>query len=858
MNVIENLREILHLSRRGRRRLHLPMLFRNFKSIIQANNEVLELLGEMAGQLGGESVLDRQCIIASCKRVGDLVFRLISSLSILTQSDNAELFRAFEQIEEEIEMILADQRVHSQSAPIVWLDEIRSDREREVGNKFNCLGEIRNVLGLRTPDGFVISTTVFFEFMEKNGLFAYLEQASDRLSRYDDGDFESFCRDVQGRILAGELPRRLTQQIDRAAGQMMRRHSNKLLRFAVRSTAWGEDGQNSFAGQYESVLSVPDRMIAQAYRQVIASAYSPESWTYRLDYGYREHEIAMAVGCQAMVSAVASGVMYSRSPSPDEVSTILINGAWGLGPAVAQGSGEADTFLVERSTPHRIVSMKINPKMRMMLSKPEGGAEWTDVHPDLRTAPCLSDDQLTRLAVTAMTLEQHFKRPQDIEWAFDEEGTLYVLQSRPLVVPSELPNSDTDANTSGVDEAGEVIFLNRGAVVHKGVASGKVFLARSDEDIRDFPKGAILVARQTSPRYARIMRKANGIVTDSGSVTGHMAALAREYQIPTVVGTEVASKVLKSGEEITLDAIRNVVYRGMVEGLCLADPVERRVFEEAYEYRLLRRVLKRINPLNLVDPLSKDFVPGRCQTYHDITRYIHEKAVERLIELSEGRHRHHDRRPKRLQSNPPLGLTVIDIKDGTSAPRNARSVTTDQITSLPFKALLAGLSESGMWTTDPAPMDMGSLMSSISRSFATPMPMAGNGAKNLVVVSREYMNLNIKLGYHFTMLDAYIGETSNDNYIHFRFAGGMADVIRRNRRGRFIAEVLRELEFTVDTRGDVVIGRLKKSSLRDTSNKMKTLGGLIGYSRQLDVGMSSDEQITRCLDDFRERTRVFT
>lgn len=856
MNVIEELREILNVSRPSRRRLPLPILFRNFKSILQANNEVLELLAEMAGQLGGESVLDRQCIIAASKRIGELVFRLISSLSILTQSDNAELFRAFEQIEEELEAILADQRVRSKSAPIFWLDELRPDMEQEVGNKFNCLGEVRNGLGLRTPDGFVISTGVFSEFMEENGLFAYLEKSSDRLSRNDEEGFESLCRDVQRRILEGKLPRRLTQQVGRAAEQMMRRRSDKLLRFAVRSTAWGEDGENSFAGQYESVLGVPDRMIPQAYRQVIASAYSPESWTYRLDYGYKENEIAMAVGCQAMVCAVASGVMYSRSPSPDEASAILITGAWGLGPAVAQGSGQADTFLVERSAPHLILSRAIKPKVRMMLSTPEGGAGWTDVHDDLRAAPCLSDDQVTELALTALTLEQHFKSPQDIEWAFDKEGALYVLQSRPLTVQTDLPS--VVSSTSWAIDAGEVLFSNRGAVVHKGVASGKVFLSRSEEDIKDFPIGAILVAQQTSPRYARIMRKANGIVTDCGSVTGHMAALAREYRIPTVVGTEVATKTLKPGEEVTLDTIRNVVYRGIVAGLPHADSAEQRVFEEAYEYRLLRRVLRKINPLNLVDPLSKDFVPKRCQTYHDITRYIHEKAVERLIELSERQHKYHGRRPKRLQSDPPLGLTVIDIKDGTSAPRDARSVTPDQITSRPFKALLYGLSESGMWRTDPVPMDMGSLMSSISRSFATPMPTALNGTRNLVVVSREYMNLNIKLGYHFTMLDAYIGEASNDNYIHFRFAGGMADVIRRNRRGRFIAEVLRDLELLVDTRGDVVIGRLKKSSPGKTSKTMKVLGGLIGYSRQLDVGMSSEEQVQRCLDDFRQRTRAFT
>jgi pyruvate,water dikinase len=324
------------------------------------------------------------------------------------------------------------------------------------------------------------------------------------------------------------------------------------------------------------------------------------------------------------------------------------------------------------------------------------------------------------------------------------------------------------------------------------------------------------------------------------------------------VDTEVATKLLKTGEEITLDADRNVVYRGAAAGLSHFEPVEREVFRQSYEYRLLKRLVKEINQLNLLDPLGGDFKPGQCRTFHDITRYVHEKAVEALIDLSGNYSKHHDNKPKRLESDPPLGLTVIDIEDGTNAPRNAATITASQIVSIPLKAFLEGLSEAGMWSTDPVSMDVGSLMSSIARTFSSPLPFADMSCRNLVVVSREYMNLSIKLGYHFTMVDSYIGDTPNDNYVYFRFMGGMADMIRRSRRGRFIARVLEHLDFSVDVHGDLVVGRLKKIWKEKIYCKMKVIGGLIGYSRQLDVSMSSDESITRCFDDFMRRIGQFT
>jgi pyruvate, water dikinase len=343
-----------------------------------------------------------------------------------------------------------------------------------------------------------------------------------------------------------------------------------------------------------------------------------------------------------------------------------------------------------------------------------------------------------------------------------------------------------------------------------------------------------------------------------GSVTGHMAALAREYRVPTLVNTGVATQLLKTGDEITLDTSQNAVFRGTINELSRFELTEQEIFEESYEYRLLRRLWKKISPLNLVDSHSEHFKASRCRTYHDIVRLAHERAVEKLIDLSENYQKYHDRMPMRLESDIPLGLTVIDIEGGTSVPQNARTLLRDQILCIPLRALLDGLSESGMWTTDPVAMDLGSFMSSVTRTFSSSLAIPGKSGRNLAVVSREYMNLNLKLGYHFNLLDAHIGDTPNDNYISFRFLGGVTDFTRRSRRAKFIADVLEHLDFRVEVHGDLVVGRLKKISKERMCSKMKAMGGLIGYTRQLDVSMSRDEQVARHFTDFTQRIQPFT
>jgi pyruvate, water dikinase len=335
------------------------------------------------------------------------------------------------------------------------------------------------------------------------------------------------------------------------------------------------------------------------------------------------------------------------------------------------------------------------------------------------------------------------------------------------------------------------------------------------------------------------MARAQGIITDIGSPAGHMAAVAREFRLPTIVGCGVATEMLKTGDEITMDATQNVIYRGLVKELRFFELTEEAVYEDSYEYRLLRRLLKKITPLNLVDAHSPSFTPASCRTYHDITRYIHERAVAELIELSESRQGILDASARRLRSPLPLNLSIIDLDD--EAPGDAGEIEVAALSSLPLRELLTGLTASGMWATDPVPVDMGSFMASLTRTLGIGGPGSEKLGRNLAVVSSEYMNLNLHLGYHFVMVDAYVGEVLNDNTLYFRFLGGVTDISRRARRARCIGKILERADFRVELHGDLVVGRLKKFDKESMRAKLRLLGGLVGFTRQLDVRMSRED-----------------
>jgi len=309
--------------------------------------------------------------------------------------------------------------------------------------------------------------------------------------------------------------------------------------------------------------------------------------------------------------------------------------------------------------------------------------------------------------------------------------------------------------------------------------------------------------------------------------------------------------VLRDGMEVTVDAEENIIYEGKVEELLLYDIVSRLPLEDAREFRILGRMLKRIVPLTLKDPEARNFKPQNCQSYHDIIRFAHEKAVEYLLEGSDHITTQKNIQCKKVFLQIPIDLTVIDIGGGL-VPSSPQTDQCDiaEVNCAALRTLLEGLTSPGAWSTEPAGMDMGSFMSSVTGQGILMESSVKMPQRNLAIISDRYLNLNLHLGYHFNQVDSYVSETRNDNYIYFRFAGGVTDSIRRSRRARMISTILQKYDFMVEITGDFIIARLKKFERRALLDRHWMLGYLIGFTRQMDVSMRDDSMIEKGVDMF--------
>ncbi len=850
MSLLKRLAGTLRFRKRREPSYPFALFFEKFQSILTSNNEVLEMMAAMGDKLSGDYVFDRHYIEDSSEQISHRILKMVNDLNAMADHRYVELYEAFDRIHDLIAADVAGHRRIQETRHTIDYEQLSRDLVEAVGGKNATLGDLRNILELKTPDGFAITTKAFQDFLEYNELHDWIEKQIPFCDPEDSAALEVISGEISRRILRGKLPPELRREIGERIEALKQLHPNSRLYFAVRSSAWAEDSEHSFAGQYKSLLNVPETELTAAFKQVVAGAYDVPALHYRMMHEFREHEMAMAVGCQLMIEPVSSGVLYTLDPAAPEREEVVVSGIWGLGNPLVAGETAADRYRVSRKPPHPTHKLHVVRKRQKLVPKEGGGTEWVPVPAEDQDKPCPGPARLAELVATGLLIERYFKRPQDIEWAFDQEGNLVILQARRLAIGP--PSDDTGCDISEVMGTAPILFSGKGDVVQRGIAAGPVFVVSSNEDIKAFPVGAILVARQTSPRLAQLMRRAQGILTDIGSPTGHLATVAREFRIPTVVNTGVATQILNTGEEITLDATQNVVYQGTIKELCYYELTSEDVFEESYEYRLLSRIVKKISPLNLVDPHSPEFTPAGCRTYHDIARFVHEKAVVELIRLS-GQYIHHrETVPRKLKLKIPLGLVIIDVDGGMHCAPNSKTVLPEEIGSVPMKAFLDGLCEPGIWDTQPISVDLGSFMSSVTRTFPAAMSGPEEVGRNLAVISRHYMNLNLRLGYHFNIIDAYVCDNVNDNLIYFRFLGGVTDLVRRSRRTQLISDILEHYDFRTEIRGDLVIGRAKKMSLEQMQKRMKLLGILVGYTRQLDVRLHSDNEVTEQFEAFMQ------
>jgi len=830
------------------RPLPFPQLFDHFQKLIAENNRALETMADMGEKLGSEFVFDQKYINSSVTSITESVYRMIYHLDCMAPKQFHELFSVYNSIRSELESELNGHMVIPEGDFIISYGAIDDALETMVGGKNAHLGIVGNVLGLTIPPGFVISSRCF-DILLRTG--QNQEEVNDIIGKWQDGTYatgEASDRLTQ-LIVSLKLPKSIRKGIERGVAEVTARFSNsRPPTFAVRSSAIGEDSEHSFAGQFESLLNIEASEIPEAYKKVLASLYSPRAMEYRRTKNIKEAEAVMAVGCQAMIPAEASGVAYTLDVFNLQQKNILISSVFGLGAALVGGEQQADRFRISRKPPYEVCGMEIvHKKTKVQPRQSKGGIRSKLLDQNLCDRPSLKPEQLRLLAETAMKLESFFKHPQDIEFAFDQQEQLVILQTRALNIEQSKPHLVCDL--SSMEANYPILMEGKGTIVQEGVAMGTVRLVKSEEDLIDLPQGSILVAHYSSPNLAQTIKRVSGIITDIGSPIGHLSTIAREFRVPMIIGTGNGTKILQNGAEITLDANVNRIYGGLKTELCYYEFTEE-PFEETYEYRLLRRLLKKISPLALFDPASKNFTPQACKTLHDLIRFVHEQSVKVLIRKNYVNDSYIKDYARKLALDIPLDLTVIDF--AICSLDKKEKLTLETIASPTLKTFSAGMCIPGLWAREPVAVDMKSFMSSMTRTFAANVGTPHSIGQNLAVTSGDYLNVSLHLGYHFSMIDTICSEKDNENYIYFRFFGGVTDETRRSRRAQFIQQVLSQSDFMTTTKGDLVVSRIKGAPRQNILEKIYILGALVSFTRQLDVKMINDTTIGKFVQKFQD------
>ena len=819
--------------------------YASFKGLLLANNRALEVIADLEHTIYQDKPFTYMWAVSQAEALSVEVNTLVKELNALSGDRYAELSDAVQRIAGKIFSELLHKRHFEDTSFVLPIERLSLENANEVGGKAANLGEVCNRANLPVPPGFAITAYGYQLFLDYNEFPDLIQRKLKDLDINDTDALMAVCQEIQNRIMDADLPSDLESSILQAAREL-RENVPGDFKMAVRSSATSEDSEASFAGQHSTVLNVSEANLIEAYKEVVASTFSPRAVYYRRRRGYRDQDVNMSVACIVMIPAKVSGVMYTVDPNDSRHSVIMISAVWGLAADAVEGSVATDFFQVGKRS-LAVESETVAEKKRRLKADAADGVSEESLPPEMQRSACLSADELRLLAEYGLKLERHYGYPLDIEWAISPDGRLFILQARPLKRSQPI-----EADPVGPSREGDVsapVLLQGGQTACDGAASGYAYIIESDHMLHHIPEGVVVVARQTSPRYVPLMGRIRAFITDVGSVTGHMASVAREFRIPTLVGTGSATTAIAHGDEITVDASRRTVYRGRVDALLKEKPPVNPM-KNSPTYNLVKSVLKRIAPLNLTDPQKENFTPAGCKTLHDVIRFAHEMSMREMFRITD-QVAPDDCLAVPLRVYLPMKILVVDLGNGLRKGWTGRHAELEDVTSIPFKALLIGMKHEEVdWSRDPGVSWSGFASIVAQSAIRDPMAEGRMGAPSYAVIAGHYLNFNSRLGYHFTTIDCFCGQAVNDNYITFYFKGGAADIGRRSRRAVMIAQILKQLDFKVEVKGDMVRGEIKKYEQETIIAKMDLLGRLLGTVRLLDMHLSDDRQVDWYVEQF--------
>ncbi|HTX09215.1 MAG TPA: phosphoenolpyruvate synthase [Solirubrobacteraceae bacterium] len=431
-----------------------------------------------------------------------------------------------------------------------------------AGGKGANLGQLTG-LGLPVPPGFVVGAPAYAAFRHQSGLAKRLEDVLGKLDVEDTAALQAAADRARQAVAETDMPAWLADAIGAAYEEL--NGGEPEIAVAVRSSATAEDTASaSFAGMNETFLNVCGRdAVIDAVKRCWQSLFGARTVYYRGQRGFAQTDMDIAVVVQRQVPSTRAGVMFTIDPATGDRDHLVIEGSFGLGESVVSGQVSPDRYVVEKST-MTILVRSVRPKELTIELGANGGTTTRALTPEESRRHVLDDEEVLRLAELGVAIERDYGSPQDTEWAFDPDGKIWMLQSRPITTlgppSSSGPAQPAAPATATSAQAGLVLVRGLGAA--PGRAGGAARLLGTLDDAGKLADGDVLVTHMTSPDWVPLMRRASAIVTDSGGMTCHAAIVSRELGIPCVVGTGDATKRMRDGELVTVDATQGTVIEG--------------------------------------------------------------------------------------------------------------------------------------------------------------------------------------------------------------------------------------------------------------------------------------------------------
>ncbi len=459
---------------------------------------------------------------------------------------------------------------------VLWFGDLDKEDIPLVGGKNANLGEMLDA-GIPVPPGFAITAFAYEKFITETGIaekiYAAIEETVTDANVPQ--QYEEASKKVRKIIESTPMPDEIETAIKKAYKELHEKTGSVQPFVAVRSSATAEDLPDaSFAGQQETFLNVKgDEDLVRTTVKCWSSLFTPRAVFYRDQKGFKHEQVLISVGVQKMVNAKTAGVMFTIDPVTGETDKIIIEANWGLGESVVSGSVTPDHYIVDKETLDLVDKKIVRKTVEYVRDPKTGKTQHADVPRERQEKPCLTKEEIKRLAELGRKIEAHYSKAQDIEFAVDSDlpfpESVFIVQSRPETVWSA---KKTALPVEGAKTEAAPATLETAKVVIKGIAAGKraigTGVARvvmtAEDAAKMVQEGDILVTTMTNPDYVPFMRIAGAIVTDKGGVTAHAAIVSRELGIPCIVGTEHATEKMETGQEYTVDARSGVVYAGII------------------------------------------------------------------------------------------------------------------------------------------------------------------------------------------------------------------------------------------------------------------------------------------------------